>query len=123
MDVAVLVDRNRLASGCTDYGFCIFLVLEIDVDSPVFAFDEDEADVMLRKHRMRIASNLDLVTAVIQLLDRRKMLFLAGIDSVRNQFLHFLSAAEYRNFGVYEFLYHVAAMAAFKKLACHINMC
>ena len=123
MDVAVLVDCNRFAASCADYGLCAFLVLEVDVDSSVFAFYEYEADMVLGKHWVRVASYLDLVTAVIKLLDGRKMLFLAGIDSVRNQFLHFLSAAEYRDFGVYKFVYHVAAMAAFKKLACHINVC
>ena len=123
MDVAVLVDRNRLASGCAYYGLCAFLVLEVDVDSSVFAFYEYEADMVLGKHWVRVASYLDLVTAVIKLLDGRKVLFLACIDGVGNQLLHFLSAAEYRYLGVYKFVYNVAAMAAFKKLACHINVC
>ena len=123
MDVAVLIDRNRFAASCADYGLCAFLVLEIDVDSSVFAFYEYEADMVLGKHWVRVASYLDLVTAVIKLLDGRKVLFLACIDGVGNQLLHFLSAAVYRDLGVYKFVYNVAAMAAFKKPACHINVC
>ena len=68
---------------------------------------------------MRDASHFHLYLAVADLCHHRYMLFVACVNSIRNEFLHLFAAAYNWNFGVNHLVDDIAAMAAFIKLCSH----
>ena len=74
---------------------------------------------MLLQHRVSHTSNLDLHGLIIKPSHNREVLLYAGLYCSRNEFLHPLSTAYYRNLLIYNLLYNIAAMRAFIKFRCH----
>lgn len=120
MQVAVFIYSYRLAGACAY--FCFRLVCKVDQDASVLVFHIYECDVMLRKHGVCDASDLDLDPAVVDAGYYRHMLFVACIHCVRDELLHIFSAAHDRNLGINHLDDDIAAMRAFVEFYSHDNL-
>ena len=86
MQVAILVDCDRLAVAGADY--CLWLVGQVDADTALLGFDVDKADVVLRQHRVRNAAHLNLDVAIVNLGYYRNVLLVACVNRIWHQLLH-----------------------------------
>jgi hypothetical protein len=119
--VAVFVYCYGLGTTHTDLSF--WLVGQVDPDSAIFCLYVNEGDMMLRKHRMRYAADVDPDSAVINAGDDWNMLFSACVYGIRHEFFHLFSTAHDRHLGVDELDDYIAAMAAFIKFCSHNIIC
>ena len=117
MKVAVFINGNRFILTCAEES--LRLILKIDTHPPILCLDVNECDEVLRKHRMRYASDFNLDCTVIDFGNYRYMLFIACIYRVRNHFRHLLSAAYDRHLGIHDLDDDVAAMTASVEFCCH----
>ena len=93
VEIAVLVDRNRLATAGADN--CLWLILEVYADATILSLNIDKCDVVLWEHWVCYAAHLNLYCAVIYACNYRNMLLATRINGVRNKLLHLLTAAYY----------------------------
>lgn len=117
MQVAILVDRNRLIGADADDS--LGLVGQIYADTTLLGLDIDEADVVLGGHRMRYAAHLNLDMTIIHASYHRNMLLVACIDGIWHKFLHLLATANHRDLRVHHFLNYIATMRAKIKFHSH----
>jgi hypothetical protein len=115
--VAIFVYCYWLGTTHTDLSFR--LVGQIYTDSTIFCLYINEGDVVLRKHRMRDAADVDPDSAVINAGDDWDMLFSTCVYGIRYEFFHLFSTAHDRNLGVDKLDDYIAAMAAFIKSCSH----
>lgn len=115
--IAVFIDCQGFSVASADQS--LWSVFKIDTNAAILCFNINEGNMMLRQHRMRFTSDLDLDLASVKTGYNRNMLFLAGICCARNQFLHLLTAAYDRNFRINQFLDDIAAMAASEESCSH----
>ena len=119
--VAIFVYCYWLGTTHTDLSFR--LVGQIYTDSAILCLYINEGDVVLRKHRMRDAADVDPDSAVINAGDDWDMLFSTCVYGIRYEFFHLFSTAHDRNLGVDKFNDYIAAMAAFIKSCSHNIFC
>ena len=117
MEVTIFVYSYRFVCANTYYGFR--LVFQVHADTTIFSFHIDEGDVMFRSHRVSYTAYFYLDTAIVQSGNYRNMLFVAGIDGIRNQLFHFFATTYYRNFAVYYLFNYITTMVALIKFCCH----
>ena len=117
MDVAVLIDRNRL--GWADDGR-LRLIGQIYADTTALGLHIDEGYMVLGEHRMGNAADLNLYGILVYARNYGDMLLATRLNGVGNKLLHLLAAAYHCYTRIYDLLYYITAMAALKKL-CHIS--
>ena len=93
VEVAVLVDRNRLATAGADN--CLWLILEVYADATILSLNIDKCDVVLWEHWVCYAAHLDLNCALVNFCHYRDVLLTARLDGIWNKLLHLLAAAYY----------------------------
>lgn len=118
MNVAVFIYGHRLVFADADNG--LRLVLQVHPDASMFRFYINEHYMVLRKHWVRSAADVDLDPAVVKPGEDRKMFFVTCVDRIGDHLLHLLAAAYDRDLGVIELHYDIAAMAALVELCSHI---
>lgn len=117
VQVAILIHGYDLLIAYADLGFG--LILQVDADATALGLDVDKYDVVLRKHRVGYAADLDFNLSIAQILDYGHVLFAAGIYRVGDEFFHLLATAYNLDARIYDLLDYIATMTAFVKFCCH----
>ena len=93
VQITILVNGLWLAIASADYRFG--LVGQVHSDTTRLGLDIDKDNVVFREHRVSLATNFNLDSTVVNLLNYGNVLLVAGIDSVGNQLLHLLTTTHY----------------------------
>ena len=117
MQITILVNGLWLAIASADYRFG--LVGQVYSYTTRLGLDIDKDNMVFGEHRVSLATNLNLDSTIVDMLNYGNVLLVAGIDCVGNHLLHLLTATNYGYARIYDLLNHIAAMAALIKLCCH----
>ena len=117
VQIAIFIYGNHLFTTSAD--LCFGFILEIAADASALGLDIDEDNVVLRKHRVCLATHLHLNLAIAQIGYYGDMLLATRLNRIGDKFLHLLATAYYTNARVNYLFNHIAAMAALVKFCCH----
>lgn len=81
VDIAVFVDGLDFALADTYYR--LWLILKVDADTAIIGLNIDKGDMVLRQHRVRNATHLNLYSMLIKARYNRQMLLGSRLLGIR----------------------------------------